>query len=154
MATNESTRRRGSPLGMIVDFLAIVLVVGFLFLTWPYIMAEIQARLTGAMPVVQPMPTAVVATPRPFVSIPRPQSAPAQEAQPAAPVIPADVQYNATAEAVYQQAVETQRIIEENNAMPVDPVGVKQQPAKSDWCSGSHLDNPECQPGNGQKVER
>jgi hypothetical protein len=86
-------------------------------------------------PPVMPRPAMSVPQPPRTVPAPRPpvqevQPAPVQEVAPPA-MQPADVQYNATQEAIYQaaQQQETQRIIEENNAMPVEPVGVKQQPA-------------------------
>lgn len=109
--------------------------------------------------VLTPEP-AIVATQRP-VSVPRPQAQPAQQPiqQPAAPVIPIPTAYTlATAEAISN--AEYQQVIQEVEAAIPAPNASKvvEQPEGSsinkDWCTGSHADNPECQPGNGQKVGR
>lgn len=120
-------------------------IVFMLYLAWPLIVE----RFTGVAPMLPTLPTAAVAQPRP--------QAPAQ--QPAAPPVAAPTPYTqATAEAIadhaYQQAIQQAEL----NAAPLpnDQKEVVQSApgVNADWCRGSHLSRPECQPGNGQKVER
>ena len=107
-------------------------------------------------PVVQPMlptiPTAAIAVPRPGIQAPaRPQVQPPAVA-PTPYTLPTA---EALADQAYQQAIQQAEL----NSAPLANASkaVIQEPSvviNADWCRGAHLDNPECQPANGQKVEK
>lgn len=163
MSTQESTYRP-SPIAVLLSNLmsiaALILFAGIVYLAWPMLVAQ----FTGVAPAA--LPTAVVAPPqqpRP-VSVPRPQAAPVQEAAPAAPMVeaapPAYTQADAeaTSIAAYEAAVQEAEL----NVAPlpnmskevVGPADAPVSGVNADWCRGAHLDDQECQPGNGSKVEK
>ncbi len=162
MSTQESARRPGPvaiALSNLMSIAALVLFAGIVYLAWPMLVE----RFTGVAPAA--LPTAAVAPPqkpRP-VSVPRPV-APVQEAAPAAPMVEAapPAYTQADAEATSIAAYEAAVIAAELNVAPlpnmskvvVGPVDAPVSGVNADWCRGAHLDDPECQPGNGSKVEK
>jgi hypothetical protein len=61
----------------------------------------------------------------------------------------------ALADEAYRQAIEQAEL--NAPALPNESKIVEQPadaPVNADWCRGSHLSRPECQPGNGSKEEK
>lgn len=148
MSTQQSSHRGSMALHNLTNLLAVVfLAAAFYLFVWPLLVE----RFAGVTPMPLALPTAVVA-PRPYQAPPLPQVQ-----QPAAPVI-APTPYtmedaNRAADEAYKQAVEQAEL----NSAPLPnaskEVGESWDPINLDWCRGSHLSRPECQPGNGSKEE-
>lgn len=146
---------RPSPIARLLShamtIAALVLFAGIVYLGWPLV----AAQFTGVPLPMQPTPApATVATPRPYVppaSVPQAQPAPAQVVPTAYTLEDA----NRAADEAYHQAVQEAEL--NSVALPNASKAIE-QPAEAqvnaDWCRGSHLDNPECQPGNSSKVEK
>lgn len=159
MATEESSTRRPSMTIHNIASSVIILAIGLmLVISWrPIIYPLLVGAITGAPLPIQALPTAMVVPPaaRPVPPAARPQ------VQEAAPVVLPTPYTMATAEAIadeqYHQAVEQAEL---NSAPLPNDSKVVEQPAaapagvNADWCRGSHLSRPECQPGNGSKEER
>ncbi len=154
MASNEYRRPSNAPLWIMAVFTAIALAA---FL-WTIRMDLPQA------------PTILIATPAPQAPV-KPGSGvitgitlPTRAAVNAPMIAPVVVptQYTqadaeATSVAAYNAAVQQAELnaaplpnAQKEVIAPADaPTGIN-----ADWCRGAHLDDPECQPGNGSKVEK
>lgn len=101
MATRERTRSASDTL---VNLLLVVVLAIVGWLAWPSLVTQFQAR-TGITPLAIPptLPTAIV-----WPAAPAYQPRPALDA--AVPIDAAIADYNATAEAQYQQAVQQQPV--------------------------------------------
>lgn len=154
MATEESSTRRPSMTIHNIASSVIILAIGLmLVISWrPIIYPLLVGAITGAPLPIQSLPTAMVVPPAARPVPPRPiEQAPA-------PIVAPTPYTMATAEAIsnaeYRAAVEQAEL----NSAPLPnaskEVGESWDPINVDWCRGSHLDNPECQSGNGSKEEK
>lgn len=152
MSAQESSRPSSAVIIIthLVNLAIFGVIVFMLWLMLPFILERLGVAPT--VPMLPTIPTAAVATPRPGIRAPaRPQVQPPAVA-PTPYTLPTA---EAIADQAYQQAIQQAEV----NAAPLPNASkaVIQEPSvtvNSDWCRGAHLDNPECQPQNGQKVER
>lgn len=151
MATEESSTRRPSMTIHNIASSVIILAIGLmLVISWrPIIYPLLVGAITGAPLPIQSLPTAMVVPPAARPVPPRPiEQAPA-------PIVAPTPYTMATAEAIsnaeYQAIIQEQVAPAPNDSKVVgkDDTGINQ-----DWCRGSHLSRPECQPGNGSKEEK
>lgn len=156
MSTQEPRAPRASMFIHNLTNLVIIAVILFtVAAAWkPLILPALLDMIGGAVPVVLPTPApATVATPRTLPAQVQPVQRPAAPAPAVVPTVYTQATAEVMADEAYQAAVEEMQAAE---VLPNASKPVARDPGKpnSDWCSGSHLDNPECQPGNSSKVER
>jgi hypothetical protein len=141
MATTEHETRRTPFLAVALYYGTYLVIFGMiglgLFIGWPGISAAVQARLAGQPVVLPAAPTAIIA-PRPPVSAPAFQPPAAAPAAPAA--IPGIAQNAATAQALFDAAVQAaEQAAPLPNTGQSEPATIGEKPADGRQGAGENV---------------